>query len=157
MKPVKTADSNARLILPEEEGLPESQRRGDLPIERCVFVDPETQEQKPGFESTWQPEPGERRAIANGAPVMVRLWGPHHPPIKVEVGDPDEESKEALVSVDVVLRASSGFFEALSKRIAEGEEIEPAEIHEMFRAELRKQMREGKPPGGSTNGNGPGR
>ena len=156
MKPIKTADSNARLVLPEEEGLPEDQRRGDLPIEKCVFVDPESGEQKPGFESTWQPEAGERRAIANGAPIVVQLWGLQHPPIKVEAGDPDEESKEALVTVEAALRASSGFFDALSKRMAAEEEIEPAEIPAMFRAELRKAMREGKPPGGSTNGNGPG-
>lgn len=157
MKPIKTDGTNVRLVLPEEEHLPEEQRRGDLPIERCFFVDPETQDQKAGFESTWQPDEGERRAIANGAPIMLRLWGANHPPVKLEVGDPPEEGGEALVSVEKALRASSRFFDELSKRMAAEEEISPEEIPAMFREQLRKVMDEGKPkPGGSTNGTGPG-
>lgn len=160
MKPVKTQDSNARLILPEEEHLPEEERRGDLPIEKMLFVG-EDGVQRVGFESTWLLEDGERKALANGAPLVIKLWGQNHPPLKPEVGEPDEESMEALVTVEETAHAASKFFEVLADRmkIAEegGDPIEADEIPPLFQECLKEVVQGGRhrPGHRSRNGSGP--
>lgn len=161
MKPVKTKDANTRLILPEEEHLPDEKRRGDLPIERLFLIDEETGDQRPGFESTWQPDKGERRALANGAQIKIRLWGANHPPIRPSVGEPDAESMEALVTVEETAVAASKFFSVLSERMAKaesgGEPIEAEEIPPMFQACLKDVVESGRhrPAAMRRNGDGP--
>lgn len=60
-----------------------------LPAERCRFRDPSPPyAEGNGYETTWQPDIGERRALLNGAPVILRVWGDAHPPVHVGVGDP---------------------------------------------------------------------
>lgn len=153
MKPVQTKDSNVRLIHPEEEHLPDEKRVGDVPVERMFFRDPETEEQRPGFESTWQLSVGERKALANGAPITIQLWGANHPPIKPMVGDPDPESMEVLVTVEETRRAAGKFFERLSVRMGEDTEIGAKEIPAMFNLALEEILRSrNQPP--SANGNG---
>jgi hypothetical protein len=157
VKPVETQGSNTRLILPEEEGLPDDKRRGDLPIERCLFNDPETDEQKPGFESTWIPDDGERRAIVNGAPVVLRLWGNAHPPVKITVGDIQDEDPKALVTVEQTQVAATRFYEELAKKMAAGEQVAPEEIPALFKECLRAELQRDrpKPRHSGPNGNGP--
>lgn len=158
MKAVKTKDSNTRLILKEEEHLPEGKRGGDLPLEKLFFEDPASGEMLPGFESTWEPDLGERRAIANGAPIMVRIWGAGHPPLKVEAGEPDEESLERLVTIRETTAAANRFFERLAARMVEleGGDVEPEEIPAMFQGALQEVLDEGKyRPGARRNGDSP--
>lgn len=158
MRPIKTEDSNSRLVIPEEEHLPESERHGDVPVEKLFFRDDDG-ETKPGFESTWQPDLGERRALANGAPVILRVWGEGHPLSRVEVGEPDEESMERLVTIRETVAAANRFFESLAARWEEldGEEkLGPEEIPIMFQAALHGVIEGGEfRPGAQTNGHGP--
>lgn len=157
MKPIKTKDSNVRLILPEEEGLPDDKRRGDLHVERMFFVG-EDSEQRPGFESRWEPTEGERKALINGAPITLRLWGANHPPVNMLVGNPPEGEKlTAMVTIDQTLEASSKFFEMLSVRMKEvedgGDPIDPKEVPEIFAKAMRDVVRPPRNPTGE-NGNG---
>lgn len=154
MKPVETKDSNVRLVLPEEEGLPDDQRRGDLCVERMFFADEETGDQRPGFESIWEPTDGERKALANGAPITLRLWGANHPPVNMLVGNPPEDGDlRALVTVKETGEAASKFFDALSKRMQEAEDIEPEEIPKIFEIALREVI-QGRDKHPRRNGNG---
>ena len=158
VRPVKTSESNTRLILPEEEGKPDSERQGDLPIEKCFFEDPIDGKRLPGFESTWEPDIGERRAVANGAPILVRLWGTAHPPLKVAIGDPDGESMERLVTIRECTSAANRFFERLAARMVEleGGEVGAEEIPAMFQAALQEVIEGGKyRPGARQNGDTP--
>lgn len=155
MKPIKTKGTNTRLILPHEEELPEDQRKGDLPVERCVFDTEGIEEQRPGFESTWMPDEGERKALANGAPVILRLWGEQHPPVNMHVGEPAEDLMQRLVTIGQTRKAASLFFDALSRRLEGDEKIEPGEIPVMFEKGLLEVMRQPSPPPSSqSNGNG---
>jgi hypothetical protein len=159
VRPVQTDDSNVRLILPEEEHLPDDKRRGDLFVERVFFADEETGDQKPGFESVWKPADGERKALANGALITLRLWGANHPPVNMLVGDPPEgEALEALVTVEEARKAAGKFFDRLSVRMEEargdGPELAADEIPAMFNLALQEVVRHrGTPP--SANGAGP--
>lgn len=160
MRPVKTDSSNVRLVLPEEEHLPDDKRRGDLHVERMFFVDPESEEQRAGFESVWVPDDGERKALANGAPVTLRLWGANHPPVNMLVGDPPEgETLEALVTVGETREAAGKFFERLSVRMEEvesgGEPIATDEIGAMFNLALEDVLSQ-RGHRSSENGSGPG-
>lgn len=160
MRPVKTDSSNVRLIHPEEEGKPDDQRQGDLFAERMFLVDPETQDQRPGFESVWIPTDGERKALANGAPITLRLWGSGHPPVNMLVGDPPEdEVLEELVTVAETREAAGKFFERLSTRMEEvesgGEPIATEEIGAMFNLALGEVITH-RPGRSGENGSGPG-
>lgn len=160
MRPVKTDSSNVRLIHPEEEGKPDSQREGDVPAERMFFVDPETHDQRAGFESVWKTTAGERKALANGAPITLQLWGVGHPPVKIMVGDPPEgEVLEELVTVGETREAAGKFFERLSVRMEEvesgGEPIATDEIGAMFNLALEDVLSQ-RGHRSSENGSGPG-
>lgn len=154
MRPIATEGTNARMVLPHEMDLPDDQRKGDLPIERVILETEELGEQRPGFESTWEPSDGERKALVNGAPIVLTLWGANHPPVNMRVGEPEGESMQALVSLKEAGAAAAGFFQRLSERMEEPGEIDPEEIPKMFEASLRETMRQPPPAPGSSNGNG---
>lgn len=159
MKPIKTEGSNVKLVLEEEKHLPEEQQRGTLHAERMLFQDEETGDQKPGFESVWEPTDGERKALSNGAPITLRLWGAHHPIVNMLVGDvPEGEVLHALVTVEQTREAAGKFFERLSVRMAEveegGEPIETREIGAMFNLALEDVLRN-RPERPSANGSAP--
>jgi len=44
----------------------------------------------PAMTSAWEPEPHEVEAIANGAPIYLRVCGTAHPPVSITVGKPPE-------------------------------------------------------------------
>lgn len=159
MKPVKTKDSNTRLIHPEEEHLPDDQRGGDLYAERLYLV-AEDGQQRPGYESVWLPDDKERKALVNGAPITLRLWGSAHPPVNMHVGDvPEPEggdpSLQALVTVKETREAAGKFFARLSTRMEESTEIGAEEIPAMFNLALEEVLR-ARPQRPSSNGNGKG-
>jgi hypothetical protein len=153
LKPITTEGTNARLILPHEEELPDDERTGDLPAERCILVDEDSGLERPGFETVWRASDGERRALANGADVILRLWGPSHPPVNIHIGEPDPESMQILVSVDQTRRAATGFFEQLSKRMEDETPIDAAEIPKMFEESLKAIISKPEPEP-RRNGNG---
>jgi hypothetical protein len=156
MKPVKTKETTSVLVLDEEKDKPQDQRRGDLPIAKVLFKDPETGVERPGFESTWELEDGERRALANGATLTLRVWGSGHPPVNMAVGEPDTDSAKALISVEDAKRAASKFFELLAARMEEleGGEIGPQEIPAMYNRALRDVLHPPRGTGRNGNGNG---
>lgn len=80
MKPKKTEHSNTALTHPQAD---------PIPVEKLRFRNEATDQEEPGFESTWEPDNGERKALINGAPLVLSLWGNQHPRIKLEVGEPD--------------------------------------------------------------------
>lgn len=43
--------------------------------------------------TAWEPTPRELEALNNGAKVEIRILGPAHPPICVNVGKPPERMK----------------------------------------------------------------
>lgn len=73
MRPQAVEGSNHVLTLPGD-----TTGRGDLPAE-VVLTD-----EGRAFETTWVPSPDERRQIAAGANVLLRLYGTGHPPVSVE-------------------------------------------------------------------------
>jgi hypothetical protein len=156
MKPVKTKETTSVLVLDEEKDKPQGQRRGDLPVARVFFKDPETEEQRPGFESTWELEDGERRALVNGATLTLRIWGSGHPPVNMAVGEPDAGSAKALISIEDAKLAASKFFERLAARMGEleGGEIGPQEIPVMFGKALHDVLHPPRRTGRNGNGNG---
>ena len=85
MRPVKTGTATGVLTLLDEDGVRMPDR--DLPFERVV-----DEAGQAAIETTWQPEDGERRALANGAPVRLLVWGLAHPPVAVQVGEPAENA-----------------------------------------------------------------
>lgn len=51
--------------------------------------------------SAWEPTPAEVIRLEAGASIIVRLWGEHHPPIKLEVGEvPHPAWESTLPPVD---------------------------------------------------------
>lgn len=99
MRPIKTLDQNVILYLSD----PQTGERDpdcDLPAERCV-----DQHGNEFLETTWRPDPGEQRALANGAPIVLRVWGKGHPPVSVGVSDDVPKDAVALMSLDHGRRA----------------------------------------------------
>lgn len=126
MKPVKAADSNLLLILDEQGKGDLPARHGpmngaapsEIPAQKLVLIDPSDGTAGEGFETTWEPDDGERRAIVNGAPIILNVWGSAHPPVSLEVGEPPEDAKlKAQYSHDHVMRAFAYFMRRLSRRI----------------------------------------
>jgi len=110
--PVRTPSTNVVLTLPEDKGKP-AEKRSDLPAERCVDGTG-----KHLIETVWQPDPGEQKALANGAPVILHVWGAGHPPVSVTAGEPPEESVRQLPE-PWVERALGYMFAALQTHIAD--------------------------------------
>jgi hypothetical protein len=84
----------------------------DLPAERCRFRDPRTGDESNGYETTWDPDPGEQKALVNGAPIILRVWGDGHPPISLGVGEPAPNPR-ALVDRRLWLLALGKLFDML--------------------------------------------
>lgn len=76
-------------------------RDADLPFERVITRDGEARETR------WQPTEGEVKALVNGAPVVLLVWGPAHPPVAVTAGEPvaPEDGGIELLSKGHVYRA----------------------------------------------------
>lgn len=53
------------------------------------------------IETHWQPDEGEQRAIANGAPIQLILWGTQHPPAAITAGEPDPQGSGVLLGAHV--------------------------------------------------------
>jgi hypothetical protein len=82
-----------------------------LPAERCTFVDPADNSQRTnGYETTWDTDPGEQKALINGAPIILRVWGDAHPPVSVHVGEPGPNPR-ALVDRRLWLLALGKLFD----------------------------------------------
>jgi hypothetical protein len=112
MKPVETEKSDVTLVL---EGA------GDLPAEKIELIHPDDESNRsPGFETTWVPDDGERRALMNGAHVLLRVWGAGHPPVSLQVGEPPEAGDRALAAqytFDHIVRAFGHYQGMLAQRI----------------------------------------
>lgn len=52
----------------------------------CTVGGPDT----PAMETAWLPMPAELHAIAQGAPVILRVLGTQHPPVSIETGLPPD-------------------------------------------------------------------
>jgi len=97
VRPVPTEGTNLTLTVPG------AGRKGDLPAERCRFINPDPpHDEQPGYETAWQPNPGEARALANGAAVLLRVWGNQHPPVNIVVGEPNPDTAEAQLPASLV-------------------------------------------------------
>lgn len=76
MKPVETAHTNRRFMLPG------GTEENDLPL--CATEDEE------GYSilvSTWLPTDEEREKIVQGYPIELVVWGMSHPPVSIAVGN----------------------------------------------------------------------
>jgi hypothetical protein len=93
MKPIPAPDTNLTLTHPDGGG--------DLPACQCIFTGEDGDNYQHGYETTWQPSLGETRALANGAPVVLQVWGQAHPPVNVTVGEPADDAV-ALIPVPIV-------------------------------------------------------
>lgn len=109
MKAIPTPDTNLTLTL---EGA------HDLPAEQCRFEDPDGT-QTDGYETTWQPDPGEQAALANGAPILLRLWGHGHPPVNVAVGEPPPHNAQRMLPASLVDQALSMLWAELTQTTQE--------------------------------------
>lgn len=113
MRPIATEDSDITLVLGND-----TTGKSDLPAQRCALVNETSGLSSAGFESTWEPDQGERRALANGAPLLLNLWGTQHPPVSLEVGEPPAEANLiAQYSHDTVIRAFAIFMRRLSRQV----------------------------------------
>jgi hypothetical protein len=52
--------------------------------------------------SSWEPQTAELERLKAGAPVLLHILGPHHPPVCVEVGDVPEEAVPAAPDVTLI-------------------------------------------------------
>lgn len=145
MKALRTDSTDLELTLP---GAGEDRT---LPAQRIQAFDPELGETEadahPAVVSTWNPDDGERKALANGAPLEVVLHLPaeRHPPISLAVGEPDAEASTALLTKAHVDRAVGFWFTAVAKKLAEGDMGTPKEVLELWHEAL-EQTREGAAP-----------
>lgn len=73
MKPIKTPYTNVTYVL--KGGTKEN----DLPVHG------ERDGDDIALTSTWEPDEEERKAIAEGACVLLTVWAPGHPPVHVGV------------------------------------------------------------------------
>jgi hypothetical protein len=67
--------------------LGKSQGYFGLPVRDQVVLDPATGQKTPEMVSAWIPTDKEMAAIADGAPIHLRVLGEHHPPVEIEVGE----------------------------------------------------------------------
>lgn len=103
-----------------------------LYAERCKFRNPKPPfDESRGFETRWHPDLGEQRAVANGAPVILRVWGDGHPPVSVGAGNPDD-SRQLRVLVDqrIYDRALGNLYGLLVELLGGVERDEPATVIE---------------------------
>jgi hypothetical protein len=143
MKAVETSESNLTLTLagagPDR----------NLPAQRILAFDPglgETEaDGRPAIETCWVPDEGERRALANGAPLELIVFGEQHPPVSVGVGEPQELN--ALVSKAHVDRAVGYWFAKQAGRLARGEGFPTApELLELWHEALEETRDEERTP-----------
>lgn len=163
MLPLRVPATNAVLAM-EGEGT-----KHDLPVERVIF-NPGTDKESPGFESVWMPDLGERKAIANGAQIGLRLWGKGHPPVNIVVGEPDEDLAQRLFTMVEMQEASAIFYDALSARFSADEDqrkmkypdpsyepLKAAEIPAMFEEAVNEAIRRKRPQPAEGRQNGDGK
>lgn len=108
MKPQRTPTTNLNLVLRDQNG--ERNPNSDLPAERCV-----DQAGRQIIETAWAPDEGELRALVNGAPILLRVWGTGHPPVNLEAGHPAPEGSGVLLGAHVN-RALGFLFAELADR-----------------------------------------
>lgn len=139
MRPAKTERSNVVLT---SEGV------RDLPAEKIAIFPPGTDPSEvngdggePGLETVWIPDDGERRAIANGAPIILRVWGEGHPPVALSAGNPTV--LRALISKAHIDRAVGYWWKGLAELWTEsGKTPEAEDALELWHDALA-QTREG--------------
>jgi hypothetical protein len=126
MKAVSTDRSDLTLTLPGAGG------ERNLPAQRLMTFDPElgetTEDAKPAILTVWRPDEGERKAIANGAPIELVVSGTGHPPVSMSVGNPPEGDLEALISKAHVDRAVAVWFSLLSEHLRRTDEFPSAPV-----------------------------
>jgi hypothetical protein len=97
-----------------------------LYAERCKFRNPRPPfDETVGFETKWYPDLGEQRAVANGAPIILRVWGQGHPPVSVGAGQPGQ--LRVLVDQRIVDRALGNLY-GLLRESASAEDDEPLSL-----------------------------
>lgn len=108
MRPAPTPDTNTILYLTDHDGtrIPDA----DLPAHRHTTPDGDTH-----ITSTWTPDPGERIALANGAPIHLHITGDVHPPVAITAGEPDMTTARPLLDRDHATRAIGHLYAALSE------------------------------------------
>lgn len=130
MRPTFTDATNVNFVLND----PETGKKivgTDLPAERFIADDVPGSDRGIVHETTWTPDQGERRAIANGAPVLLRVWGTAHPPVQILAGEPDAArlgELRALMDERHVSRAIGALFGALAQRTNEHPDADEPEI-----------------------------
>ena len=68
MRPVPTEGTNLTLTVPG------AGRKGDLPAERCRFINPDPpHDEQPGYETAWQPNPDTAEAQLPASLVHIAL------------------------------------------------------------------------------------
>lgn len=106
MDPIRTPRSNTVLTLPGGTSA------NDLPASKGTDG-----QDRPMFESVWQPDELERTHLANGAPVILHVWGERHPPVSVRAGVYAGEVK--VLHTEHVTRALGYLHSALSERLSQ--------------------------------------
>lgn len=140
MKPVRTDKTNTVLTLPGAG--PEA----NLPATRVLAYNPDLGETEadasPAYESYWTPDEGERRALANGAPIVLTVTSPQHPPVSIEIGEPDPASMEAVLVKAHADRAIGVLFLKLAEALAGDDWPDPEGCVELWHTCL-EETREG--------------
>lgn len=63
-----------------------SQAYYGLPLRDITLNDTVTGPDTPAMESAWFPSPDEIAALVAGAPIILRVVGPAHPPVQLYTG-----------------------------------------------------------------------
>jgi len=98
MRPADFPEANHVFRLTGQDGrlVPDA----DLP----VYSGPD-HEGDPIHVSLWHPDPGERKAITNGAGIRLTVWSVGHPPVALGAGEPDPRAMRELLDRAHVTRA----------------------------------------------------